>query len=83
MIKATDISLGVRVSSKIKQSLDKYCHRTGVSRKHFVEQAIKEKLVEIMEDEQDSYLAQQRLNEPSFVSEKQIEAYFSKRLKEK
>jgi len=83
MIKVKETPLGVRVSNQLKKSMDDYCRRQGVSRKHFVEEAIKNKLMEIIEDEQDLKTAKERLAENDFVSEREMEAYFAKRLKEK
>ncbi len=81
MIKLKDEMLGVRVSTKIKGSLDRYCKNSGVSRKHFVEEAIKDKLVEIIEDEYDTIEAKKRLSKPQFITENEMEKYFKQRSK--
>ncbi len=81
MIKPKDVLLGVRISDKIKKSLDLYCQKNGVSRKFFVEEAIKERLLEIMEDIEDRALAEERLKNMELVDEKEMELFFKKKLK--
>ena len=81
MIKAKEIPLGVRISDKIKRTLDAYCRQSGISRKFFVEEAIKEKLLDIMEELDDVALAKERLKHPAGITEKEMEEYFAKRIK--
>lgn len=81
MIKPKEVPLGVRVSDKIKKSLDQYCKTNGISRKHFVEQAIKERLIEIMEDVEDYKTVGERLKNPDLVDAKEMERFFKEKFK--
>jgi predicted DNA-binding protein len=83
MIKIKETLLGVRISESLKKTVDQYCQKFGISRKYFVESAIKNKLIEIMEEDRDVYVAKERLKDSQAVGEREVEAYFSKRLKGK
>ena len=73
------ILIGARVPVVLKEKLSKYCLNHGVKINYFVTQAIKEKLEEISEDNHDIAVAEERLKNPEFISQKDFNAYLSKR----
>lgn len=83
MIKPTEELLGVRISKKVKKVLDRYCKQNGISRKYFVEEAIREKLIEEEEDRMDLAITKERSRNPQFVDQKTIDNFFKKKLKRK
>jgi len=73
------ILIGARVPVSLKEKLSKYCATNGVKINYFVTQAIKEKLEEIAEDNHDIAVAEERLRNPEFISQKDFNACLSKR----
>jgi len=81
MIKPKEVLLGVKVPSDLKKNVSIYCDRNGVKIKYFVTQAIKEKLIEYIEDDMDNAEADKRLKNPKFTTEEHLKKYIQKRKK--
>ncbi len=75
----TQVLLGTRVPLPLKERLSRYCLSHGVKMSFFVAEAIKERLLEICEDKEDLFIAQERLGAAKFISQKEIGKYFVKR----
>ncbi|HAZ10342.1 MAG TPA: hypothetical protein DCY56_04495 [Candidatus Omnitrophica bacterium] len=73
------ILIGARVPISLKEKLSKYCLNHGVKINYFVTQAIKEKLEEINEDNYDIAIAEERLKNPKFISQKDFDRYLLKK----
>lgn len=73
------ILIGARIPVSIKEKLSKYCLDHGVKINYFVTQAIKEKLQEINEDNQDIAVAEERLKNPEFISQSDFNKHLSGR----
>ncbi len=73
------ILIGARIPVSIKEKLSKYCLDHGVKINYFVTQAIKEKLKEVSEDNQDIAIADQRLKNPEFISQSDFNKHLSRR----
>jgi hypothetical protein len=71
--------IGTRIPVTLKEKLSKYCLSNGIKINYFVTQAIKERLQEISEDNQDIATGEERLKNPEFISQKEFNAYLSKR----
>jgi S-adenosylmethionine:diacylglycerol 3-amino-3-carboxypropyl transferase len=71
--------IGARIPSALKEKLSKYCLSNGIKINYFITQAIKERLQEISEDNQDIATGEERLKKPDFISQKEFNAYLSKR----
>lgn len=71
--------IGARIPSALKESLDKYCTEHGVKMSFFVSQAIREKLEEVIEDENDLTMIQERLKKPDFATSEEFNDYLSRR----
>ena len=59
--------IGARIPMPLKEMLDGYCKRHGMKMNFFVVHAIRDKLLEAMEDEDDVRTVAKRLKEPEFV----------------
>jgi len=66
--------IGARIPVTLKEKLSKYCLSNGVKINYFVTQAIKERLQEIKEDEQDIATCEKRLKNPKFISQEEFKA---------
>lgn len=75
----TQVLLGARVPSSLKEKLSRYCLSHGIKMNYFVAEAIKERLLEIGEDNEDLRAAQGRLKEAKFISQKEMGGYLPKR----
>ena len=75
----TQVLLGARVPSSLKEKLSRYCLFHGIKMNYFVAEAIKERLLEISEDREDLRSAQGRLKKAKFISQKEMSAYLTKR----
>jgi len=75
----TQVLLGTRVPSSLKEKLSRYCLSHGIKMNYFVSEAIKERLHEINEDKEDLRSAQDRLKKAKFISHKEMSAYLTKR----
>ncbi|MBN1445195.1 MAG: hypothetical protein JW957_03705 [Candidatus Omnitrophica bacterium] len=71
--------IGARIPSVLKESLDKYCAEHGVKMSFFVSQAIREKLLEVIEDENDLRVIRERLKKPDFATSEEFNDYISRR----
>lgn len=71
--------LGARVPSSLKEKLTRYCLSHGVKMSYFVAEAIKERLLEISEDNEDLREAEERLKGAKFISQKEMGMYLAKR----
>jgi hypothetical protein len=71
--------IGTRIPVALKEKLSKYCLNNGIKINYFVTQAIQERLLEVREDNQDIAISQGRLKKPEFISQKEFNAYLSKR----
>jgi predicted DNA-binding protein len=80
----SDIPLSVRISEDVKNNFDNYCKSHGLKKGFFLNQIIKEKLEELLEDEMDYALADERyssMNKDEMVSFNDINEMLDKRLK--
>lgn len=75
----TQVFLGARVSLSLKERLSRYCLSHGIKMSFFVAEAINERLLEIGEDKEDLFTAQERLKEAKFISPKDMGRYLVKR----
>lgn len=73
------ILLGARVPLYLKERLHKYCLSHGIKMGYFVAEAIREKLLEIAEDNRSIAVARERLKAPEFISQKEFDKYLVKR----
>ena len=71
--------IGARIPSVLKESLDKYCTEHGVKMSFFVSQAIREKLEEVIEDENDLMVIQESLKKPDLATSEEFNNYLSRR----
>ena len=71
--------IGARIPVTLKEKLSKYCLSNGIKINYFVTQAIKERLQEISEDNQDIAASEERLKNQKFISQEEFNAYLSKR----
>ncbi len=71
--------IGARIPFVLKESLDKYCTEHGVKMSFFVSQAIREKLLEVIEDENDLCVIQERLKKSDFATSEEFNDYLSRR----
>ena len=67
--------LGVRVPKMLKEKLSDYCSSHGVKISFFVAEAIKEKLLELVEDSRDVEMANKRLKNAEFISQNEFDKY--------
>ena len=81
MIKAQLVNLAARIPAELKRSVDEYCLRNGLKMQFFVTQALRDKLVDLQEDQQDIALAEERLTAPEFVGESGMNTYLKSRKK--
>ncbi len=70
----TQVLLGTRVPLPLKERLSRYCLSHGIKMSYFVAEAIKERLQEIKEDEQDIATCEKRLKNPKFISQEEFKA---------
>lgn len=73
------ILLGARIPANLKKVLSKYCSSRGIKLNYFVTQAIRDKLLEAIEDSEDLKIAQERLKDADFVSLEEVKKYLNKR----
>jgi len=71
--------LGARIPVDLKEVLSKYCSSRGIKLNYFVTQAIREKLLEAIEDYEDLKIAKERLKNDKFVSLDELDDYLRKR----
>ncbi|MFT5207559.1 MAG: hypothetical protein ACI9CF_001315 [Candidatus Omnitrophota bacterium] len=72
------VQLGVRVPANLKAQLMKFCINSGVKMNFLVAQAIKDKLLEIAEDQHDTAVAKARMKDAQFVSQKDFDKQMAK-----
>lgn len=73
------VLIGVRVPNELKETLSQYCLSHGIKMNYFVAEAIKEKLLEVIEDNHDMAIAKRRLSDAEFVSAEEFNKYLLKR----
>jgi predicted DNA-binding protein len=71
--------LGARIPVDLKEVLSKYCINNGIKLNHFVTEAIREKLLEGIEDYEDLIEAKKRLKDAKYVPLEELEKYLRKR----
>ena len=71
--------LGARIPVDLKEVLSKYCSSRGIKLNHFVTEAIREKLMEAIEDYEDLKIAKERLKSDKFVPLEELDKYLRKR----
>lgn len=82
MIKLSDeVLLGVKIPGQLKENVSEYCSRNGIKIKYFITEAIREKFDDILEDEYDNAVVDERLKDSEFVGNREMEAYFHKKKK--
>ena len=67
--------VGARIPASLKEVLDKYCKEHGVKMNFFVVHAIREKLLEVVEDEDDIKVISERLKKPDFATAQEFNDY--------
>lgn len=75
----TQVLLGMRVPVSLKERLTRYCLSHGIKMNYFVAEAIKERLLEISEDNEDLLIAKDRLKDAKFISRTEMGKYLAKR----
>ncbi len=75
----TQVLLGTRVPASLKERLSNYCRIYGIKMNYFIAEAIKEKLLEIVEEKHNLVIAKKRLKKPDFISQKELDKYLHKR----
>lgn len=78
-IQQNQVLIGARIPIDLKEQLLKFCLGHGIKMNYFVAEAIKEKLLETIEDYQDIAIAKKRLKSAQFVSQREFDKYLSKR----
>ncbi len=73
------VLLGMRVPVSLKERLARYCLSHGIKMNYFVAEAIKERLLEINEDNEDLFIARDRLKGAKFISRAEMGKYLAKR----
>ncbi len=73
------VLLGARIPIDLKQRLTKYCLAHGIKMNYLITEAIKEKLLEISQDNEDLLATEERMKNPKFVSQKEFDKYLSQR----
>lgn len=73
------VLIGARIPNELKKTLSEYCLNHGVKMNYFVTEAIKEKLLEVIEDNSDMAIAKRRLSDAEFVSAEEFNKYLLKR----
>ena len=73
-----EVQIGPRVPRSLAEELKSLCKRQGLVMNHLVTEAIREKLIELKEDEEDIATVAVRENEPD-MSEKEFYARLKKR----
>lgn len=73
------VLLGARIPVDLKQRLNRYCLAHGIKMNYLITEAIKEKLLEISQDNEDLQAAEERMKNPKFVSQKEFDKYLSHR----
>ena len=73
------VGLGVRIPQKLKEYLAEYCETHGIKMNYFVSEAIRQHLLDSVDDQYDVEAARKRLAKPVFVAEKAMNAYLTKR----
>lgn len=76
---AQQTQLGARIPADLKEILSKYCSSRGIKLNYFVTEAIRDKLLEMIEDNEDLKAAQERLKKADFVSLEELKKYLNKR----
>ena len=69
------VLLGARIPAELKQRLNRYCLAHGIKMNYLITEAIKEKLLEISQDNEDLLTAEGRMKNPKFVSQKEFDKY--------
>jgi predicted DNA-binding protein len=73
------VFLSARIPFELKVQLAEYCKEHGIKMNFLITTAIKEKLLQIAEDEDDIALAKERLKDGKFLSSKEFNKYLRKR----
>ena len=73
-----EVQIGPRVPQPLAEELKTFCKKRGLVMNHLVTEAIRGKLLELKEDEEDIATVAGRENEPD-VSEKEFYARLKKR----
>ena len=73
------VLLGARIPVNLKEVLSRYCTSHGVKMSYFVTQALKEKLLENVQDNHDLTVAGERLKNPDYISQTEFNKYLRKR----
>lgn len=67
-----NVLISTRIPVNLKGSLSKYCVSHGLKISYFITETIKEKLLEISEDNKDIDVANERLKNIEFISQKKF-----------
>ena len=73
-----EVQIGPRVPKLLAEELKTFCKKRGLVMNHLVTEAIREKILELKEDEEDIATVAVRENEPD-MSEKEFYARLKKR----
>jgi len=73
------VLIGARIPVSLKEKLSKFCLAYGIKMNYFISEAIKEKLLNIALDNQDTEIAKSRLKNADFISQGEFNKYLLKR----
>ena len=79
MIKARLVNIGARIPADLKNTISQHCDKHGMKMQFFVTQAIREKLMDLREDELDNAIVDDRLKNPKFTSMEDLQKYIRAR----
>ena len=71
--------LAARIPVSLKNKLSRYCLSHGVKMSYFVVQAIQNRLLELIEDQEDLAIAKERLKTAEYASQEELDKRFPKR----
>jgi len=78
-MKVKDKLIGARIPAVLKEEVGKYCITHGIKMSFFVTQAVKDKLLEVLEDEDDIKTVSERLKDSEFATAKEFDEYLTRR----
>ena len=81
MIKARLVSIGTRIPADLKKVLSRYCNRKGIKLQFFVTEALREKFIDMQQDEMDNAIVEERLKNSTFTDTTTLQKYIQARQK--
>lgn len=81
MIKASLVSLGARIPAQLKREISLYCDRHGIKLQFFVEEAIRQRLLELQQEKMDNAIVDERMKNPELSTMEEFKKYVEQRKK--